>query len=220
MNKIRSPEDYERFRLALTPIDQAFHASEQKFGVGRLERLVSVSTLEAYQRGWSLYRVALEACDFEALEAVGPKMIAALAFMDAEAMAAGHQPLDVSTWEAPMGDGVTLCVVRTAAEASAVLRAAAAQDGASFETTLPPDIAITVRQQHEGRSLVVVTLAEIVRLMKLAEAKVLGTKWEGTAAHSGVQSTEMEAHDIVRSGFPLTAAPDAAEPKALDELDF
>lgn len=218
--KIRTPEDYEKFKLALTPIDRAFHASEQKYGVGRLERLVSPATLEAYQRGWSLYRHAIEGCDGEALAEIGPKMIAALSFMDTEATAAGHQPLDVSTWEAALGDGVTLCVVRTSAEASALLRAAAGQDGASYESTLPPDLAVTVRSQHEGRALIVVSMAEVAALMRLAEAKVLGMKWEGTPAHSGVQEPEMSAHDTVRRGFPLPVAPDNETPATTVTLDF
>lgn len=204
--KIRTPEDHDRFRLALAPIDAAMWASEQTWGVGRLERLVGTNTLLAYKRGWDQYRVALEECDFEAVEQIGPKMIAALAFMAAEAEAAGHQPLDVSTWEAPMGNGVTLAICRTNAEASAVVRAANASDGQANETTLPPDLAVTVRNQHEGRALVVITLAEVVRLMQAQETGLWGTKWEGTEAPSGVQSQEGDAADVVRTGFPLKEA--------------
>jgi hypothetical protein len=201
--KIRSPEDYDRFRMAILPVDQAFFQSEQRWGVGRLERLVSLSTLQAYRRGWDAYRIALDDCDGEALEQIGPKMITALAFMDAEATAAGHQPLAPDTWEAALPDGRVLCVVRTQAEASAVIRASQARDGASYETTIPPDLAMTVRSQHEGRALVVVTMSEIARLLTMAEGKVTGTVWEGNATHSGRQNDEMSAHDQARSGYPL-----------------
>lgn len=218
--KIRSPEDYERFKLALVPVDQAMWTSEQKWGVGRLERLMSANILEAWKRGWDLYRVAVEECDFEAVETIGPRMISDLAYMDREATAAGHQPLAPDCWECAMGDGVTLVVCRTSAEASAVLRASNASDGQSFETTLPPDLGVTVRQQHEGRALIVVTMAEIVRLMQMAEAKVLGTRWEGTSAHSGVQQPEMAAHDLARSGFPMPEALAADIPKTTATLDF
>ena len=126
-------DDDERFRLALVPVDEAFWASEQKWGVGRLERIVSSGTLAAYRRGWSRYRAALEASDGAEMEAVGPLMIAALAFMDREATEAGCQPLAPETWEAPMGDGRVLVVVRSNAEASAVLRGA---KGGSWETTI------------------------------------------------------------------------------------
>lgn len=212
MNKIRTADDSNRYRLALVAPDQAFFASEQKYGVGRLERLVSTNTLSAYQRGWDAYRAALDDGDADALEIVGPKMIAALTFMDAEATEAGHKPLAPETWEAPLPDGRVLCVVRSQAEASAVIRASNASDGQVYETTLPPDLAVTIRSQHEGRALVVVTLEEIGRLLAMAEAKAFGTAWEGTPAHSGVQQGEMAAYDLSRSGYPLDNPIPAAPP--------
>ena len=54
--KLRTADDNDRFRAALIPVDEAMWASEQRYGVGRLERLVSPATLAAYQRGWSAYR--------------------------------------------------------------------------------------------------------------------------------------------------------------------
>jgi hypothetical protein len=124
VNKIRTPEDDRRFRLALVPIDQAFHASEQRWGVGRLERLVSPGTLAAFARGWDAYRTALNDSDGPAIEAIGPKMVLALSLMDREATTAGHQPLDPSCWEMPLGDdGTVLVLVRTQAEQAAVIRA-------------------------------------------------------------------------------------------------
>jgi hypothetical protein len=191
--------DTERFRLSLVPVDQAFWASEQRWGVGRLERLVSAPTLAAYRRGWTRYRAAIESSDGAEVEIVGPMMIAALAFMDKEATEAGHAHLAPDTWEAPLGDGRTLVVVRSNAEASAVLRGA---KGGSWETTIPPDLAVTVRSQHEGRALVVITMAEIVGLLKQAENNV-GTTWEGDAAPSGRVMGEGAAADLARSGYPL-----------------
>lgn len=218
MNKIRTPEDTNRFMIALAPVDQAFRASEDKWGVGRLERLQRTEVLQSYQRGWDAYRVALDEGDGEALETIGPKMIAALAFMDNEAIAAGHKPLDPSTWEAPLPDGRVLVVVRSNAEASAVIRA---EKVVSAETTIPPDLAVTIRSQHEGRALVVVTMAEVARLLLMAEGKVSGMPWEGTEAHSGVRRDEGMAADLVRQGYPLTAplATDDKQPRVV-ELAF
>jgi hypothetical protein len=199
-------EDDTRFRLALVPVDQAFFDSEQKWGVGRLERLISQPTLASYRRGWDLYRAALESSDAAAVEAVGPKMVAALAVMDREASVAGHKPLAPDTWEHALGNGVTLVVVRTGAEASAVLRASRASgEAVSYETTLPPDLAVTVRDQHEGRALVVVTMAEIARLLRAQETGLWGTVWEGTPAESGRVMEEGAAADLARSGYPLPA---------------
>jgi hypothetical protein len=226
--KLRTQEDHDRFRLALVAPDEAFFQSETKWGVGRLERLVSLPTLQAYQRGWSAYRVALDDCDGEALEQIGPKMIAMLGIMDAEAAAAGHQPLAPDTWECGMVDGTVLVVVRTNAEASAVIRAErtatafSASPGAGMrvvtttiaeptaETPLPPDLAVTIRQQHEGRRLEVWTMAEIARLIEahgslVERTPALGKQWQGNATHSGRQGEEMSAHDQVRTGFPLPA---------------
>ena len=203
--KIRSPEDVDRFRRALIPVDEAFWASEQTWGVGRLERLVSPATLAAYQRGWTLYRAALEDGDGAALEVIGPKMIRALEVMGAEAEAAGHKPLAPETWEASLPDGRVMVVVRSQAEASAVVRASRAADGLSYETTLPPDLAVTVRSQHEGRALVVLTLAEVGRLLTMAEGRAVGVEWEGGATSgSGRQMDEMAAHDLARNGYPLS----------------
>ena len=237
--KLRTTEEYQRFKLALVQVDQAFWESEQRYGVGRLERIVSPATLAAYQRGWAAYRLALEEGDAAAVEQIGPKMIAALAFMDAEATAAGHKPLDVSTWETALPDGRVLVVVRTVAEASAVSRAEkaakavsaaprlgmtvvsdpVAPEPPSTETTLPADLAVTVRQQHEGRALTVLTMAEVARLLLLAEGKVSGVEWEGTPAHSGRQADEMAAHDMARSGYPMSEPLTVAQPSAVI-LDF
>jgi hypothetical protein len=219
--KLRTPEDHQRFRLALITVDEAMWASEQRWGVGRLERIISPMTLAAYKRGWDAYRAALDDCDGAAVEAIGPKMVAALAFMEKEAEAAGHQPLAPDVWEADMGNGVVLVVCRTSAEASAVLRASRASDGASYETTLPPDLAVTVRQQHEGRALCVITMAEIARLLQRSETALwgTGTKWEGTPAASGRQLEEMAAHDMARSGYPMPVPLAVVEPSAV-VLDF
>jgi hypothetical protein len=217
--KLRTAEDVNRYRLALVAPDQAFFASEQKWGVGRLERLCSQQTLASYQRGWEAYRRALDDGDAEAIEAIGPKMIAALAWMDQEATAAGHQPLAPDTWEIDRGNGNVIVVVRTGAEASAVMRAANQADGQSYETTLPPDIATTIRSQHEGRSLTVLTMREVARLLDIVEGKVSGVPWEGSPAHSGVQMDEGAAADIVRRGYPLSE-PTAVETPKTVALNF
>jgi len=233
--KIRTQEDADRFRMALVQVDQTFFDSEQKWGVGRLERIISPATLAAYQRGWAAYRLALEEGDADALEAIGPKMIAALAFMDAEASAAGHKPLDVSTWEIALPDGRVLVIVRTSAEAVAVSRAEkavkavsaaprlgmtvvsdpVAPEAPSTETALPPDLAVTVRQQHEGRALTVLTMAEVARLLLMAEGRVAGVEWEGTPAPSGRQQDEMAAHDLSRQGYPMSEPLTVAQPSAV-----
>ena len=233
--KLRTADDSDRFRRALIQVDQAFFDSEQKWGVGRLERIVSPSTLAAYRRGWAAYRLALEEGDAAGVEQIGPKMIAALAFMDAEASAAGHKPLDVSTWETALPDGRVLVVVRTAAEAVAVSRAEKAVKAVSAaprlgmtvvaetvapktpstESTLPVDLVATIRHQHEGRALTVLTMAEVARLLLMAEGRVAGVEWQGTPAPSGRQQDEMAAHDLARQGYPMSEPLTVAQPSAV-----
>jgi hypothetical protein len=230
--KLRTPEDADRFRAALVPVDQAFFESEQRWGVGRLERLVSPGTLAAWQRGWSAYRVALDDCDGAAVERIGPKMVQALAVMSAEAEKNGFQSLTPEVWETPLGnDGTVLVLVRSQAEQAAVVRAsngkaftglptgAVAVEG-STETKLPPDVMLTVRGLHEGRAIEVWTIGEVAALIE-AYGSVARTarKWEGTPAHSGKQLEEGAAADMARSGYPMPAPLVVVEPSAV-VLDF
>ena len=161
---------------ALAPIDEAFRASEAKWGVARLERLVSPTTLASYAKGWTAYRNAIESNNAAAVEAIAPKMIAALAFMDREATAAGHQPLSVDAWEASLSDGTVLAVVRTMPEAHALARDAA------------------------GRQRVVYSLAEVARIIEhyqITNAAKLA--FPGATVKSAVQTSEGEIADLVRS---------------------
>ena len=68
-----------------------------------------------------------------------------------------------------------------------------------------PTIAVTVRSQHEGRALVVLTLAEVGRLLMMAEGGRPASNGEGTATSgSGRQMDEyLAAHDLARGGYPL-----------------
>jgi hypothetical protein len=218
--KLRDMGDIERFRMALVPTDHAMWESEQRWGVGRLERLVSPATLQSYQRGWSAYRAALDSGDATAVETIGPKMCLALRLMGEEAEAAGHKPLAPDTWETPLGDdGTVLVICRTQAEQSAVIRASRANrftaapgeglraEDTSTETNLPPDLAVTVRDQHLGRAIEVWTVGEVAALI-LAHGSAArdSRKWQGSPAHSGAQGSEGDAADIVRSGYPLDEA--------------
>ena len=138
---ITTANDMDRWLLATREADEAFRTMEAKWGVARLERLVSRATLENYRRGWLAYREAL-AGDIDALERIAPKMVQALGYMDAEATAAGHQPLSVDRWEAATNDGRVLVIVRTQAEAHA-----------------------NAREPKDGRELVVWTMEEAARVL-------------------------------------------------------
>lgn len=179
----------------VAPVDAAFVASERKWGVGRLETLVSPATLLAYRRGWIQWREALQTGDHQAAGIIGPKMIGALAFMEAEATAAGHPPLAVETWEARIDDGRVLVIVHTTAEASAIAQAARLGD----DGTLPPDIASAVRHQQEGRELVVWTMAELARVLPtLGLVDEIKRTWPGAVVQKVTTTQEGDAADWAR----------------------
>lgn len=226
-NGIRSEYAAQRFKAALLAVDEVMWKMEQRWGVGRLERIVGPQTLLAYRRGWEKYRQALESGDVVAMEEIGPKMIVALGVMDQEASQSGQPHLAPETWEVGMADGTVLVVVRTSAEASAVIRAEktatafSKAPGGGFrvestttteptsETGLPIDVAVTIRTQHEGRKLEVWTLAELARLVE-KHGSVVGDRsqkqWEGEPAPTGRQLEEGSAADFARQGYPLAAA--------------
>jgi hypothetical protein len=139
-------------------------------------------------------------------------MTAALAYMDAEATSAGHEPLSPVLWETPLSDGGVLVIVRTNAESIAVQRAGlgAGSGPVEVDDRLPPDLALAVRAIHEGRRLEVWTLAEVARLIEKHAGPVerdprRARRWEGTDAPTGVQADEGAAADLARRGWPLDA---------------
>ena len=177
VNKIRTSYDRDRLLLALQPVDEAFRASESRWGVARLERLVNPTTLASYRRGWTAYRQAITDGDAGAVEEVGPKMIQALAFMAKEAEALGHHPLAVDAWEAATADGRILVVVRTQAEAHALARA--------------PD----------GRERLIYAMEEIARLIHILDpVNAIKASFPGAEAVSlsGVQMSEGRVADWAR----------------------
>jgi hypothetical protein len=162
----------DRLKLALVGSDQVFRASEAKWGVGRLEYLVAPATLAAYRQGWIAFRAACDALDAEAVERLTPKLAAALAFMDAEATAAGHAPLAVDRWEAPVADGSVLVLVRTLAEAHAV-------------AGMPDE-----------RRLTIFSLPEVAAVLPMLEAVCVAKQtFPGAVVRSGVQGGEGDAAD-------------------------
>jgi hypothetical protein len=113
---------YDAMQAAIIPADSAARASEAKWGVGRLAHLVSAPTLAAWRRGRAAYNAAIDGNDVAAVQMLAPKIIAALAFMDAEATAAGHAPLAPVVWEFSLPNGTVVGITRTEPEAAALAR--------------------------------------------------------------------------------------------------
>lgn len=204
-NKIRSYNDTDRLVAALAPADEAFRASEAKFGVARLERLVSPATLLSYRKGWTLYRAAIDEGDAAAVERLAPKMQTALRAMMSEAESLGHKPLSVETWEQALPDGRVLVVVKTLPEAHAVARAIGGKDIGT------PGLESVVEHQRAGRALVVYSMEELARVIGMQEmlndiklafpgAEIRGpVNIPGDKVESGVQLSSNQVADWATS---------------------
>jgi hypothetical protein len=161
-----------------------------------LPRLCSETTILSFKKGWAAWSAAIIDGDGAAVQRIAPRMLQALAFMDAEATAAGHETLAVETWEVALDDARILVLVHTNAEATAVIRAAKHGD----VETLPPNLARVVRHQQEGRELVVYSLPEVGRILAaqglLAEIK---RTWPGATVVSGPVTSESQVADWAKA---------------------
>jgi hypothetical protein len=120
----RDPFSWDRINAAIIGVDEAWRQAEAKWGVGRLPCLVSDATRLSMRRGMDKLQDAIARGNVEDIERIAPKIRAALAFMDQEAETAGHRPLAPEVWETRLEDGTVLAVVRTAADAHAVVASA------------------------------------------------------------------------------------------------
>ncbi len=97
--------------FALGPFDTAAREAERKWGVNRLEGLVSPETAAKYGSAIAKLNAAIDAADPEAVAMRAGVCIRGMAAMDAEATAAGHQPLPPEAWEIEV-DGVTCAILK------------------------------------------------------------------------------------------------------------
>lgn len=95
--------------FALGPFDTAARNMERKWGVSRLEGLVSPETAARYGSALGKLNAAIDANDPAEVAARAGVCIRGMAAMDAEATAAGHQPIPPQVQEIEV-DG-KLCAV-------------------------------------------------------------------------------------------------------------
>lgn len=84
---------------ALAPFDRLATEMEDKWGIDRLPSLVSPATAEKYGSAIAKLNEAIRADDPEAVKLRSEVCMRGLGVMDAEATAAGAQPLDGECWE-------------------------------------------------------------------------------------------------------------------------
>ena len=134
---MKTASDYSLAKSILDGVDHAISTAERTWGVDRLRLLVSDDLRARWDRQWLAWCRATESDDVGAIQKQGGAVRRAVAALEAEARAAGQQPLAPEAWEAKHGDRV-IVVCRTSAEAGVVAR--------------------------EGRKAEVWTLDELVRL--------------------------------------------------------
>lgn len=170
--------DMDRIAAAIVPTDAAAREAEKKWGVARLESLVSEGTLLNWQRGFAMYSAAIGRNNADEVTRLAPKIKQAILAMDQEAEAAGHEPLSPTAWEAPLKDGRVLVVTRTFAEASAL-------QGAT-----------------DGRDRVVWTMEELANVLPSLEMIYTAkTVFPGAKVRSSVKKAESFAHDWSTNDF-------------------
>ena len=109
MHSGAKPEDVA-CDFAMAPFDTAARAMERKWGINRLEGLVSPETAARYGSALGKMNAAMDAGDPAETATRAAVCIRGLTAMDAEATAAGHQPIVPDAWEFQI-DGKTCALL-------------------------------------------------------------------------------------------------------------
>lgn len=101
--------------LATGPFDRMAREMDRRWGLDRLPDLVSPETAARYGSALGKLNAAMEANDPAEVAARVGVCIRGMAAMDAEAAAAGHQPISPDAWEIEV-DGVTCAILKDDAD--------------------------------------------------------------------------------------------------------
>lgn len=103
---------------AIEDLNQVAKAMEDKWGKGRLRLVVPADLREKFDRQRYLTSQAIWLGELEEVKEQTKRMIKAWNALDRQATEAGAEIKPVEQWEAVLGDGTTLIVVKTLEEAS------------------------------------------------------------------------------------------------------
>tara|TARA_R110000868_G_scaffold10053_4_gene49268 strand:+ start:283 stop:855 length:573 start_codon:yes stop_codon:yes gene_type:complete len=117
--------DYEAIFAAIKPLDQMAVDMETKWGVDRLPKLVSPDTGRKFGSAKAKFDQATSSEDPELVAKRANTLIRGWQAMDAEATAAGHNPIadEVEVWTAVDDNGKSFSVVKTQAVATHLAKA-------------------------------------------------------------------------------------------------
>ena len=105
--------DYEAIQAVVDGVDEAARQQEAKWGVGRLELLVSDELREKFRRQLRRFNEAVTAHDVERVRQTGQAMRRAWEALDRAAEQADAEILDPEYWEIGLSDGRVIALCRT-----------------------------------------------------------------------------------------------------------
>jgi hypothetical protein len=105
--------------FAAAPFDKAMRDAERTWGIERLPELVAPATAAKFGKAMAVLNDALTNGSADAAAAAALNCVKGIAVMEAEARAAGHQPISPDAWECEY-EGHRFLLIRDSAEWPAV----------------------------------------------------------------------------------------------------
>lgn len=114
--------EHKAMAVIIDGLDEVSRSYEAKWGVGRLDLLVSDELREKFRKQVIRLNQAIIDHDLEPLRKSAEAMKRAWVVLESAAIADGRKPLEPDVWEIPMPGGRVVAFTRTNAEAAAVTR--------------------------------------------------------------------------------------------------
>lgn len=114
---------HDAIQAVVDGVDEAARRGEDKWGVGRLELLVSDELREKFCRQQRRFNEAIQSQDVEQVRSAGGAMRRGWEALDQAATESGAQPLSPEVWEIAMTDGRVIAFCRNRADAYHAFRA-------------------------------------------------------------------------------------------------
>ena len=167
MNEIQ----YRRIQDALIKHDFVVNEYEAKWGIDRLQELVSTEMRDRFYQQREKLNAAIDNNDGKQTQHEVEVMCRAYVALEREAVAAGHKPLTGEHWETPLPDGRVLAITRNFAEAGKVAK--------------------------DNRDLVVYSIEEIANILAAHEKKAFDRINEVKSLFPGAAVTSLRKKDEI-----------------------
>jgi len=114
--------DHAAIQSVVDGVDEVARQQESKWGVGRLELLVSNELRTKFRRQLQRFNDAIASNDLEKVQTTGEATKRGWLILDQAAAAAGAVPLSPEYWEFQLSDGSVVAFCRNGYDAHAVVR--------------------------------------------------------------------------------------------------